>query len=134
MVRQETVTMFAANKGIIKKICSYVPDVTTIGGGIDLGVGATASLQANVAANGRSGELSLTLSSGYSLGAVAYDAYASAGYVKNAPTNAALESRNLSSTSYSGGVGRIGVSGPSDLSSGQVTFGPSLSPVTASVT
>jgi len=119
---------------ILKLACSILPDVSTAGGGIDLGVAATASLQLTAAANGRSGEFSLLLTSGYSLGATAYDVYGSIGFVGNAPTNSTLESRNLSSKTYSFGIQRAGVSGPSDFSSGQITYGPSLSPVTASVT
>jgi RHS repeat-associated protein len=112
-------------------VCSAVPDVTSQGVGGDLGLGVAASGQFTMSANGSSGELTASVSLGFSGGVVSPDVYFASGATWNAPDNSGLDSHGQPSLSYAGGVYRAGVSGGDG--SYQVTYGPSVLPVTLAV-
>jgi RHS repeat-associated protein len=106
--------------------CDNAPDVTTAGVGGDLAVVSGIGAQTGLAANGKSGELSLTLTMSLDVGVVAPDAYVYSGIVKSADSNDDLNTpSNVPATSYNAGVWRAGVSVDRDTGDFQATFGPS---------
>ena len=116
-------------KSAVSEVCSWIPDVSTLGGGFDAGVGITGGYQGGVAANGRSGEASLVLTTNISAGLIAWDAYVYTGFITDVPTNSMLNTKGSPSFSFNAGAGRTGASiGRGNY---QFTFGPSLSLVTA---
>jgi RHS repeat-associated protein len=112
-------------KRAVSIACSIVPDASTLGGGFDLGYGATAGASVNLLANGNSGELSVQITGTLSYGSIANDAYGSLGVVYSAPSNASTT--GFSKTSAYG-VGRVGVVNGSNSLQG--TLGPSILPIT----
>ena len=82
--------------------------------------------QVGVAANGRSGELSLTWTGSIDWGVVTPDVYVYSGFIKNAATNDDLNTpARMPSTSLNVGIWRTGVSVDMDTHDVQGTFGPS---------
>jgi len=70
----------------------------------------------------------------FSAGLIAPDAYISTGFITSLPSNSALRTDpkdvDASPATYSGGVGRVGVSVNPKSGSYQFTMGPNLLPVT----
>ena len=114
---------------VVSGVCSVVPDATTFGGGVDLGLFITFGVQVGVVANGRSGQFSFYITGTTSAGLAAFDAYLAGGFVPKAPNNQALSTKGNPSPGIALGLGRSGVNAsPNNF---QGTFGPSLLPVTA---
>ena len=111
--------------------CSKVADAGSVGVGADMGLVITGSGQLNLTANGVSGDLTLSLSGGLSGGIAGPDAYVSSSVTPNAPDNSFLNTHGQPSVSYNVAVGRFGYSGGGGTYGG--TFGPSLTPITVSV-
>jgi hypothetical protein len=120
-------------KQILQTGCNLLPDVSTASVGGDIGlVGG----QLGLAANGVSGELSLTRTASVTAGVPNLDAYVSLGVVEVAPTNRDLNTpANVPDVSVFGGFGRTGATGSADNSGSTfaLTFGPSLLPVSGGV-
>jgi hypothetical protein len=121
-------------KKVVSAVCSAIPDVSTLGLGFDVGIPfGSPGFSGGIAANGASGELSLTGTMSINVGLILPDAYASIGAVFKAPTNASLNSsiQKPDAPQVTIGIERVGASFTPN--SAQLTFGPSFSPYTVAV-